>query len=71
MEEPEDSFVGQDMQNVAGLRIDDRQPVDLVFQQGVDGVEETEVRQHRVRAAPSDWASVVASVTLAWPVEKC
>lgn len=32
VEEPEDSFVGQYMQNIPRLRIDDWKPVDFVFQ---------------------------------------
>lgn len=32
MEELEDSFVGQNVQDVSGLRVDDWQPVDLVFE---------------------------------------
>lgn len=40
MEELEDPFVGQDVQDIPRLRIDDRQPVDLVLEQGVDGIKE-------------------------------
>lgn len=41
MEELEDALVREDVQDVPRGRVDDRQPMDLVLQQGVDGVKET------------------------------
>lgn len=40
MEELENSFVGEDVQDVSRLRIDDGQPVDFVSEQGIDGIKE-------------------------------
>lgn len=63
MEELENSLVGEDVQDVPRLRIDDGQPVDFVSEQGIDGIKEAaegkpknETRhrgkQVRVRATP-------------------
>lgn len=41
VEELEDALVCEDVQDVPRGRIDDRQAVDLVLQQGVDGVKQT------------------------------
>lgn len=40
VEELEDALVGEDVQHVARDGLNDRQAVDLVLDQGVDGVEE-------------------------------
>lgn len=38
MEEFQDPFVGQNVQDISRLRIYDGQPVDLISEQGIDGV---------------------------------
>lgn len=38
MQELEDPFVGQNVQHISSLRIDDGQPVDLISEQGIDGI---------------------------------
>lgn len=42
VEELEDAFVSEDVEDVPWRRVDDRQPVDLILQQGVDGFKQTE-----------------------------
>lgn len=42
MEELEDAFVSEDVEDVSRCRIDDRQPMYLILQQGVDGIKQTE-----------------------------
>lgn len=41
VEELEDALVCEDVQHVSRRRVDDRQPMDLVLQQGVDGIKQT------------------------------
>lgn len=42
MEELEDSFMSEDVEDVPRDGVDDRQPMDLILQQGVDGIKQTE-----------------------------
>lgn len=42
MEELEDSFMSEDVEDVPRDWVDDRQPMDLILQQGVDGIKQTE-----------------------------
>lgn len=41
VEELEDALVCEDVQHVSWCRVDDRQPMDLVLQQGVDCIKQT------------------------------
>lgn len=45
MEELEDSLVGQNVQDIPRLGVDHRQPVDLVLEQGIDGIKEAARRR--------------------------
>lgn len=42
VEELEDSFMSEDVEDVPRDGVDDRQPMDLILQQGVDGIKQTE-----------------------------
>lgn len=42
VEEFEDAFVSKDVEDVPWHWVDDRQPVDLILQQGVNGIKQTE-----------------------------
>lgn len=42
VEELEDPFMSEDVEDVPRDWVDDRQPMDLILQQGVDGIKQTE-----------------------------
>lgn len=42
MKELEDPFMSEDVEDVPRDWVDDRQPMDLILQQGVDGIKQTE-----------------------------
>lgn len=42
VEELEDAFMSEDVEDVPRDGVDDRQPMDLILQQGVDGIKQTE-----------------------------
>lgn len=42
MEKLEDAFMSEDVEDVPRDWVDNRQPMDLILQQGVDGVKQTE-----------------------------
>lgn len=42
VEELEDAFVSEDVEDISWRRVDDGQPVYLILQQGVDGIKQTE-----------------------------
>lgn len=42
MEELEDAFVSEDVEDISWYWVDDRQPMYLILQQGVDGIKQTE-----------------------------
>lgn len=42
VEKLEDSFMSEDVEDVPRDGVDDRQPMDLILQQGVDGIKQTE-----------------------------
>jgi hypothetical protein len=48
MQELEDAFVGEDVQDVARLWVDHRQPMDLILQQRIDGVKKAVENKRRV-----------------------
>lgn len=48
MQELEDAFVGEDVQDVARLWVDHRQPMDLILQQRIDGIKKAVENKRRV-----------------------
>lgn len=45
VEELEDAFMSEDVEDVPRDWVDDRQPMDLILQQGVDGIKQTEKKR--------------------------
>lgn len=59
MQELEDALVSQDVEDVPRRRVDDRQPVNLILQQGVDGVKQTEGTKLTIKAGMRTRVEVV------------
>jgi len=59
VQELEDALVSQDVEDVPRRRVDDRQPVNLILQQGVDGVKQTEGTKLTIKAGMRTRVEVV------------